>query len=85
MSTNTRNIIVWIILGILAGWIASLIVGGGGNLLWYLLVGVIGSIIGGFLARAFNLRLRLGSAFIDQMVVSILGAIVFLILWRIIF
>ena len=83
-NEDVRNILVWVLLGILAGWIASLIVGGTGSILGYLIAGLVGSLVGGFLARQFNIRLNLGSAFVEQMIISIAGAIVVLVIWRII-
>ena len=43
------EIIIWIIFGALVGWVASMIMGSGGGLLWDIVVGIIGSVIGGFL------------------------------------
>ena len=43
--------IIWIVIGLIAGWLASLIVGGGGGLIGYLIAGLIGSVVGGFLAQ----------------------------------
>lgn len=83
-NIDVRNLIVWAIIGILAGWIASLIVGGTGGLLGYLIFGLIGSLVGGWLARRFDIRFNVGSAFIEQMIVSVIGAILVLVVWRII-
>ncbi|MCW5696559.1 MAG: GlsB/YeaQ/YmgE family stress response membrane protein [Bauldia sp.] len=85
MSNETvRNVLVWVVLGILAGWIASLIVGGASGLVGFLIAGLVGSVVGGFLARQFNIRLNLGSAFVEQIIISVIGAIVVLIVWQII-
>ncbi len=45
------NIIVWIIFGALAGWIASMIMGANARMgaLANIVVGIVGAIIGGFL------------------------------------
>ncbi len=82
-AEDVRNILVWVLIGIIAGWIASLIVGGTGSILGYLIAGLVGSIVGGFLARQFNLRLNMGSALVEQMIISIFGAIIVLVIWRI--
>lgn len=78
----------WIIMalnGLIAGWIAGLILGGGG-LIRNIFVGIIGSYIGGAMVRAnlLNLPFTTGSEFGDQVVVSTIGAIVVIILARII-
>jgi uncharacterized membrane protein YeaQ/YmgE (transglycosylase-associated protein family) len=84
MNEQARSLIAWIIIGLLAGWIASLIVGGGGGLIGYIIAGLIGSVVGGFLAQQLKIRLNLGNAFLEQLVISIIGAIIVLIIARII-
>ena len=44
------NIIVWLFLGAVAGWIASKIMGSRGGLLRNIFLGITGSVVGGFLA-----------------------------------
>ncbi|MCK5496014.1 MAG: GlsB/YeaQ/YmgE family stress response membrane protein [Hyphomicrobium sp.] len=78
----------WIVMalnGLIAGWIAGLILGGGG-LIRNMFVGIIGAYIGGAMVRAnlLNLPFTTGSEFGDQVVVSTIGAIVIVILARII-
>lgn len=78
----------WIIMalnGLIAGWLAGLILGGGG-LIRNMFVGIIGAYIGGAMVRAnlLNLPFTTGSEFGDQVVVSTIGAIVIVILARII-
>ncbi len=78
----------WIVMalnGLIAGWIAGLILGGGG-LIRNMFVGIIGAYIGGAMVRAnlLNLPFTTGSEFGDQVVVSTIGAILIVILARII-
>ena len=84
MSDQTKAIVAWIVIGLIAGLIASLIVGGGGNIFSWLIAGLIGSVIGGFLARQLNLKLNTGNAFLDQVIIAIIGAIIVIIIARII-
>lgn len=42
------EIIIWIVLGALVGWVAFMLVGGGGGLFWDVIVGIAGAVIGGF-------------------------------------
>lgn len=77
----------WIIMlvnGIIAGWLAGLILGGGG-LLRNALVGILGAVIGGVLVQAnlLNLPFDIG-AWGNQIVVSTIGALIVIILARII-
>jgi len=50
------NIILWIVLGTLAGWIASLIMGNGGRS-WIvnIVIGILGAALGGYLATLAGL------------------------------
>ena len=80
MSDQAKSIVAWIIIGLVAGWIASLIVGGGGGLLGFLIAGLIGSIVGGFLAQQFKIKLNFGNAFLEQVVIAIVGAVIVLII-----
>jgi uncharacterized membrane protein YeaQ/YmgE (transglycosylase-associated protein family) len=43
------GILIWIIFGALVGWVASMIMKGGGGLVWDIIVGIVGAVIGGFI------------------------------------
>ena len=49
------NLLIWILLGALAGWIAGLIMKSGRNWLVNVLVGVLGAAVGGFVASALGM------------------------------
>jgi uncharacterized membrane protein YeaQ/YmgE (transglycosylase-associated protein family) len=76
-------IISWIILGALAGWIASMIMGTDAEQGWLsnIVVGIIGAFVGGLIVRLFGgtgaTGLNLGS-----LLTAILGAIILLALLR---
>lgn len=77
----------WIVMavnGLIAGWLASLLLGGGG-LLRNMIVGIIGAFIGGVLVQMglLNLPFDFG-AWGNQIAVSTIGAILVIILARII-
>ena len=72
------GIIGWIVIGIVAGWLAEKVMGRSHGLLTNLIVGVIGALIGGFL---FNtLGGDAGGNWIIGLIVATLGAIVLLFL-----
>lgn len=75
--------LVWtIIIGILAGWLAGLIVKGRGmGLLVDLIVGVVGSLLGGFLAGLIGLA---AYGLIGRLVIAVAGAVILLLLVRVI-
>ena len=75
---DTRALLIFLVIGILAGFLASLIVGGGG-LITYLISGVIGSFVGGYLFSALKIDLRIASPIVTQIITSTVGAIIVVI------
>jgi uncharacterized membrane protein YeaQ/YmgE (transglycosylase-associated protein family) len=64
------------IIGLIAGWLSGLLLGGGG-LIRDLIVGVIGAFVGGFLVhQVLKVNIGLGSPFVEQIVIATIGAIV---------
>ena len=78
------GILAWIIVGIIAGWAAGLVMKGRGfGLLGNIVVGVIGALIGGWLAGAiFNISDPISGINVTTIVVAFLGAIVVLAVAR---
>jgi uncharacterized membrane protein YeaQ/YmgE (transglycosylase-associated protein family) len=83
MNTDTKALIVFLVIGLIAGFLASLVVGGGG-LLRYLIIGVVGSFVGGFLFNAAGINLGIANKLLSQIVTSTIGAIVVVLLARLI-
>jgi uncharacterized membrane protein YeaQ/YmgE (transglycosylase-associated protein family) len=83
MGNNNRALLVFLGIGVLAGFLASLIVGGGG-LITYLVSGVIGSFVGGYLFSVFRLELGIKNDLLRQIVTSTVGAIIVVLLARLI-
>ncbi len=70
------HLIFFLLIGLLAGWLAGLIMRGGGlGLLGNMVVGVIGAFLGGFLFDA--LRITVGG-FIGSLLTATVGAVVLL-------
>ena len=83
MNLNTQQIVTMVIVGIVAGWLASLVVGGGG-ILRYLITGVLGAFVGGWLFASAGWKLNLGNDLVEQIVVSAAGAIILVLLARLV-
>ncbi len=83
MNIETRALITFLIIGIVAGFIASLVVGGSG-LVRYLITGVIGAFVGGYLFDVLGIDLGIKNRIASQIVTSSVGAIVIIILARLI-
>lgn len=84
MNVNAQQLVIWAVIGIVAGWLASMLVGGGGGLLRYLITGLIGAFVGGFVFNAAGWKLNLGNEWIDQIVVAAIGAIIVVVLARLV-
>ena len=81
---DQKGIIAILLIGLVAGWLASFVVGGGG-LISYLIWGVLGSILGGILLPKLGMTIDLGNALVNQIVVATIGAIVLVLVGRLIF
>lgn len=70
---------VWFILiGLVAGWLGGLIVKGSGSGFWInLLVGVVGSVLGGWIMSMLNVG---GGSLLWQLLVAVVGAVVLLLI-----
>jgi uncharacterized membrane protein YeaQ/YmgE (transglycosylase-associated protein family) len=82
MNLDAQKLIIWAIIGIVAGWLASVVLGGGGGLLRYLITGLIGAFVGGFVFQMAGWKLNLGNEWLEQIVVAFIGAIIVVILAR---
>ncbi len=74
------GILEWIVVGLVAGWLAhQLLGGGGGGLLYNLAVGLVGAIVGGLIFGSLNI---MPVGFVGELVSATVGAVVFLLIWR---
>ncbi len=71
------GILAWIVVGLIAGWLAGLVMKGGGyGLLGDLILGIVGALVGGFIASAlFNVSNPLGEFQLTTVVIAFLGAV----------
>ncbi len=74
------GIIAWIVIGLLAGWLANVILGSRGGLFHNLAVGLVGAIVGGFLFEKLNLNVM--PDFWGNLITATIGAVIFLAIWR---
>ena len=83
------NVILWIIFGGLAGWIASLIVQGSGlGLLWDIIIGIVGALLGGWIADQLGVGGEPGAerpTGVWSFVTAVLGAVILLLILNWIF
>lgn len=75
---------VWFILvGLVAGWLAGVLVKGGGfGVIGDIIVGVLGALLGGFLFR--HLGVSAGGGLLGSVIVATVGAVVLILILRVI-
>lgn len=76
---DATAIIIWLIVGAVAGWLAGLIVRGYGfGLVGNIVVGIVGAFIAGWLLPMANINL--GSPIVNSIVFALIGAIILLLI-----
>ena len=81
MYLSNQSLIVIVVVGVVAGWLAGQIVAGGGfGLIGDLVVGVIGAFIGDWLLP--RLDIHIGAGTVALVINATLGAIILLVILR---
>jgi uncharacterized membrane protein YeaQ/YmgE (transglycosylase-associated protein family) len=76
-----QSIIVWLVVGAIAGWLAGKVVKGGGfGLLGDIVVGIVGALIAGWLLP--QIGIIIGGGFIAAIVNAFIGAVILLVILR---
>jgi uncharacterized membrane protein YeaQ/YmgE (transglycosylase-associated protein family) len=84
MNMDTRTLLVFALIGILAGFLASVLLGGGGGILRYLITGIIGAFVGGYMFDALKIDLGIRNKFVSEVITATAGAVIVVIIARII-
>lgn len=74
------SVVAWIVIGLVAGWLAHTLLGGRGGILGNIAVGLIGGVVGGLIFDAVGLVPKPG--FVGSLVSATIGAVIFLWIWR---
>lgn len=81
MGVLHHGLIAWLIIGVIAGWLAGTLVKGGSfGLIGDIVVGVIGAFIGGWLARMIGIHI--GGGLIVSIITATVGAVVLIFILR---
>ena len=83
---HLEDIVVFIVVGLIAGFLASRIVlGKGRGWLMDIIIGILGAVIGGWLASQLHISINVGVQFVNQIIVAFAGAVLLLLIWRLVF
>ena len=78
-----ETVLLWAVVGLIAGWLASAVVGGGYGVIGDIVVGVVGAFLGGFIFRELHVKVPF-AGLPGTIFVAFIGAVVLLIIFRVI-
>jgi uncharacterized membrane protein YeaQ/YmgE (transglycosylase-associated protein family) len=80
---DVQSLIIWLIVGAIAGWLAGMVVKGGGfGLIGDIVVGIVGALIAGWLLP--QLGIVIGGGIVGAIIDAFIGAVILLIVLRLI-
>ena len=77
------DLLTWIIVGLVAGVLASFVMGGGYGLIGDIVIGIVGAFLGGWIFRTLGVSSPL-SGLAGTILVAFIGAVVLLFILRLI-
>jgi uncharacterized membrane protein YeaQ/YmgE (transglycosylase-associated protein family) len=75
------GLLLWIIFGGIAGWLASVIMRSNNGMLWDILLGIVGGVLGGFIMTLFG-QPPAGGFDLYSLLVAVIGAVVLIWIGR---
>jgi uncharacterized membrane protein YeaQ/YmgE (transglycosylase-associated protein family) len=78
------GILAWIVLGAIAGFITNLIMGGGEGVIATVILGIVGAVVGGYLAGTVFKVADVTGINVESIVVAVIGAIIVVAVYRMI-
>ena len=82
---SVESLVIWLLIGAIAGWLAGQIVKGEGmGTLVNIVVGIVGALIASWVFPALGMGSGEGSSFIGQILYSTIGAVILLVLLRLV-
>jgi uncharacterized membrane protein YeaQ/YmgE (transglycosylase-associated protein family) len=79
------SILIFVLVGLIAGFLASRVVTGKGRgLLWDLVIGILGAFIGGWLAGLLHISIGY-DGIVGQIIIAFAGAVILVLPFRLVF
>jgi uncharacterized membrane protein YeaQ/YmgE (transglycosylase-associated protein family) len=74
----------WLVVGAIAGWLAGLLVKGDESygLIGHIVLGIVGAIVGGFIAGALTGGDYITGINVTTIVVAVIGAVIAVVAWN---
>jgi uncharacterized membrane protein YeaQ/YmgE (transglycosylase-associated protein family) len=77
------GIVIWIIVGAIAGFVASKVLTGKGmGLVWDIVCGILGAFLGGWLAGLVGIPVATGTFSVSGLLAAFVGAVILLVIFR---
>ena len=78
---DVQSLIIWLVIGVVAGWLAGVVVTGFGlGLIGNIVVGIVGSFIAGWLLPKIGVKSIVKNAIVDQIIFAFIGAVILLVI-----
>ena len=78
-----ETVLLWAVVGLIAGWLASAVVGGGYGVVGDIVIGVVGAFLGGFIFRELHVKVPF-AGIPGTIFVAFIGAMILLLIFRLI-
>jgi uncharacterized membrane protein YeaQ/YmgE (transglycosylase-associated protein family) len=80
---SAETLVIWILIGALAGWLAGLVVRGFGfGVIGNIVIGILGAILGGWLFGAAGIVI--GTGIVNAIITAFIGAVILLLIVRVV-
>jgi uncharacterized membrane protein YeaQ/YmgE (transglycosylase-associated protein family) len=76
-----ETFLLWIAIGLIAGWLASAVVGGGFGIVGDIVIGIVGAFVGGLIFRRLGIHTPF-RGLASTIFVAFVGAVVLLVILR---
>jgi uncharacterized membrane protein YeaQ/YmgE (transglycosylase-associated protein family) len=80
---SIETIFIWLAIGLVAGWLASVVVGGGYGVVGDIVLGIVGAFLGGLIFRVLHLATPF-RGLASTIFVAFVGSAVLLLLMRLV-
>jgi uncharacterized membrane protein YeaQ/YmgE (transglycosylase-associated protein family) len=78
---DIQSLIIWLVIGAVAGWLAGVVVTGFGlGLIGNIVVGIVGSFIAGWLLPKIGIKSIVKNEIVDQIIFAFIGAVILLVI-----
>ena len=79
-AVSLTAVLWWLVVGLIAGFLASLVMRGGGyGIVGDIIIGIVGAIIGGFLASLLGIG---AGGFVGTIIIAFIGAVILIAILR---